>query len=317
MRPVLEFVERLAPSEATVCLIGETGSGKEVLARHLHRCSLRAGGPFVVVDCGAIPEGLVESELFGHAKGAYTGASEARPGRFREADGGTVFLDEIGELPLAAQTRLLRVLQERTVQPVGSPGRVPTDVRIVCATHRDLERDVHEGRFRQDLYYRVSAFTVVVPPLRERGEDVLLLAQRFLTRFAAMYGTAVTGFTREAMEAMLAHGWPGNVRELENRVQRAAVFARPPAATRRDLGLAGGPADDGAAPAEADLVLTPLQEARSEASERFERAYLHEALRRAGGNVSHAAALAGVSRQLFQRLLRRHGIDRRLYAGPG
>jgi transcriptional regulator with GAF, ATPase, and Fis domain len=314
IRQALDLIRRIAPSEATVCLTGETGTGKEVLARYLHGLSPRSGGPFVVVDCGAIPEGLIESELFGHEKGSFTGASAAREGRFREARGGTVFLDEIGELPLALQSRLLRVLQERTVQPVGGTGREPVDVRILCATHRDLARRVEEGQFRQDLYYRISVLTITVPPLRERGEDILLLARAFLDRLGGQ-GSAVTGFTREAREALLAHAWPGNVRELEHRVQRALLLARPPYATRQDLGFGGE--EDLSGPSEEDLSVLPLQEARAKANERFERVYLEDVLRRAEGNVAQAAGMAGISRQVFYRLLHRNGIDWDRFAAEG
>jgi Nif-specific regulatory protein len=300
----LALASRVAPSDATVCLLGETGTGKEVLARHVHGQSGRAKGPFVVVDCGSIPESLIESELFGHKKGAFTGAGDSRPGRFREAGGGTVFLDEIGELPLAMQPRLLRVLQEKTVQPLGASERLPVDARIVCATHRDLGKMVAEGRFREDLYYRLAVFTVPIPPLRERGEDVLLLAEHFLERYAAMFRTALSGFTRAASEALLAHPWPGNVRELENRVQRAVLLASPPFVGQAELGL--GPGD---AASESER-LPGLQEARAAADARFERAYVEDVLRRTGGNVSRAAEQAGVSRQLLTRLISRHQIDR-------
>ena len=315
MRHVFDVVRRFAPSDATVCLTGETGTGKEVIARHLHAQSTRAAGPFVVIDCGAMPPGLIESELFGHQEGAFTGASAARKGLFRSAQGGTVFLDEVGELPLDLQTRLLRVLQERTVQPVGSVERVPVDVRVICATHRDLTQRVADGTFRQDLFYRIGMLTVPIPPLREREDDILLLARHFLARFAASYGTGLTGFTREAVEALLEHPWPGNVRELEHRLQRAVLLATPPFVTRRDLALS---AEDDAAraePAESELSFQPLQEARAGATERFEKAYLEEALGRSGGRITEAAALAGVSRQLFQRLLKRHGIDKHRFAG--
>jgi transcriptional regulator with GAF, ATPase, and Fis domain len=314
MRHVLETLRRVAASAATVCLLGETGTGKEVLARYLHRLSPRAGKPFVAIDCGAIPESLIESELFGHEKGAFTGATSARPGLFREAEGGTVFLDEIAELPLGLQTRLLRVLQERSVQPVGGSGRVPIDVRIVCATHRDLAGRVAEGQFREDLYYRIAVLPIAVPPLRERGEDVLLLARSFLNRYARMHASEVTGFTREALEALLAHPWPGNVRELENCIQRSVLLARPPYATARDLGLDGKASAAPTGPAEAELPFPPLQDARAKASERFERTYVEEALQRANGSVAQAAALAGVSRQMLWRLVRRHGVDRQSFA---
>ncbi len=313
MRGVLDLLRRVSSSSATVCLLGETGTGKEVLARWLHRLSQRSTGPFVAVDCGAIPEGLVESELFGHERGAFTGATAAREGLFRQAHGGTVFLDEIAELPSALQTRLLRVLQERSVQPVGGAARVPVDVRVICATHRDLEKRVAEGHFREDLYYRIAVLPVTVPPLRERGEDVLLLARHFLRRTAEAQGSGVSGFTRDALDALVAHRWPGNVRELENCVQRAALLAQPPYATRIDLGLGGRISSAVEAPAESELPLMPLQEARAQASERFERAYLASALDRTGGNVTQAAALAGVSTQLFWRLIRKHDIDRQRF----
>lgn len=309
MRAALDVLRRVASSDVTVLLTGETGTGKEVLARYLHRLSQRAKAPFVVVDCGAIPEGLIESELFGHERGAFTGATTASEGRFREANGGTVFLDEIGELPLLLQTRLLRVLQEKTVQPIGARGRVPVDVRVICATHDDLVERVSTGQFRADLCYRISVLPVSVPALRERGDDITLLAQHFLGRFASASAGRFTGFTREAREALLAHAWPGNVRELENRVHRAAILAQPPYVTKSDLGL-GRPGAGRAEPEELEITLPPLQQARADATVRFERHYLHEVLRRSNGNVTHAAELAGVSRGLLQRMLREHDIDR-------
>jgi transcriptional regulator with GAF, ATPase, and Fis domain len=309
MRLALGLLEKVAASDATVCLTGETGTGKEVCARYLHALGARAGGPFVVVDCGAIPEGLIESELFGHEKGAYTGATAARKGLLREADGGTVFLDEIGELPVALQPKLLRGIQERAVQPVGGSRPVPVDVRFVCATNRDLTRRVEQGLFREDLYYRVAVLTVPIPPLRDRGADVLLLARHFLAHFAAVYGSGAGGFTREAERALLAHRWPGNVRELEHRVQRAALLARPPLVTQEDLGI-GLP--------QASVAPAALQEARAAAVERFERSYFEDLLRRTRGNVSRAAELAGISRQFCQKLIRRHGLERqRFVPGPG
>jgi transcriptional regulator with GAF, ATPase, and Fis domain len=317
MKATLALAERVAGTDATVCLVGETGTGKEVLARHIHGLSPRSKGPFVVVDCGSIPETLIESELFGHKKGSFTGATENRAGRFREAQGGTVFLDEVGELPLSMQPRLLRVMQEKTIQPVGASERVGVDVRVVCATHRDLGRMVGEGKFREDLYYRLAVLSVPIPPLRERGQDILLLAEQFLGRYAGLFGVGVR-FTRETREALLGHGWPGNVRELENRVQRAVLLARPPFVTRQDLGLEGAerPSAAGERPS-AGLELPTLQEARAASDERFERTYLEEVLRRAGANVSKAAALAGVSRQLLTRLIARHKIDRTRFAGDG
>jgi transcriptional regulator with GAF, ATPase, and Fis domain len=317
MQQVLEMIRRIASSSATVCLLGETGTGKEVLARYLHRLSPRASGPFVVIDCGALPENLIEAELFGHRKGAFTGAAEAHSGLFQAAQGGTILLDEIGDLPLGVQSRLLRVLQEHTVLPVGETQRVPVDVRIVCATHRNLARRVAEGQFREDLFYRISVLTLQIPTLRERGDDVLLLAHHFLDRAAAAQGSAISGLAPSAAAALLAHSWPGNVRELENRIQRAVLLARPPYMTRQDLGLDVPRPPEPWAPVERNGNVLPLQDARAEVNESFERAYVQELLLRTGGNVSQAAALAGVSKQLLRRLLRRHGIDRREFLGGG
>ncbi len=309
MRKALAMLRRLAPSDAIVLLRGETGSGKEVLARTLHRQSPRAKGPFVVVDCGALPESLIESELFGHEKGAFTGASSSRPGRFREADGGTLFLDEIGELPKQLQSRLLRAVQERTVQPVGGSQRVAVDVRIVCATHRDLDEMVRAGDFRQDLFFRIGVITIDIPRLADRGEDVLLLARHFLRRFAALRGPdAPSAWSREAEQAMREHDWPGNVRELQHRMQRAVLLADPPLLRCSDLGL--GEAAE-AAPAEAEQALPPLQEARATATLRFERGYLRALLTQTRGVVAEAARQAEVSPQLMHRLLKKHGIDRK------
>ncbi|MBI2567849.1 MAG: sigma-54-dependent Fis family transcriptional regulator, partial [Candidatus Schekmanbacteria bacterium] len=310
MRRALDLARRIAPSDVTVAILGETGTGKEILARHIHQLSPRHEGPFVVVDCGAIPEGLIESELFGHEKGAFTGASGARKGRFREAEGGTVLLDEIGELSTHMQTRLLRALQERTVQPVGGTGRVPVDVRILCATHRDLDEMVESGRLRRDLYYRIAIIALAIPPLREREADIMLLARHFLRLYSGGSGRELAGFVPDAVQAMAAHDWPGNVRELEHRVQRAVILAEPPWVTLRDLGLEP---PGGAAAAEQS---TPsgwsagraYRDARTAALERFERDFVAAALRHYGGNVSKAAAATGVSRQYFQRLMSHHGV---------
>jgi transcriptional regulator with GAF, ATPase, and Fis domain len=310
MQKALHTLEQVARSDVTVCLHGETGTGKEVFARYLHQLSGRASGPFVVLDCGAVPEGLIESELFGHEKGAFTGAAGARTGCFRQADGGTIFLDEIGELPLELQPKLLRVLQERTVQPVGGERRVPVDVRVVCATHRDLQALVREGAFRQDLYYRLAVVNLEIPPLRERKEDILALAEHFLALYARVHGVGEGRFTREAIQALLAHPWPGNVRELQNRLQKAVLLASPPFVTARDLGFEKAASEPEQAIDEAQLPHQPLQEARVQAIERFERGYLLQTLERSGGNVSRAAELAGVSRQFLYRLLGRYQIDR-------
>lgn len=310
MQAVLALARRVAPAAATVCISGETGTGKELLARHLHALSPRAHGPFAVLDCGALPASLVESELFGHERGAFTGAIQASPGRIREAHGGTLFLDEIAELPLGLQPRLLRVLQEREVHPLG--GRAQhVDVRVVCATHRDLAALVAAGTFREDLYYRLGLVTITLPALRAREHDALLLARHLLARQQAAGGSAIQGFTRDAERALLTHAWPGNVRELQHRVQRALLLAAAPFITSADLGLTDG------APRvtpDSEAPMLSLPEARLRAAEYFERAYLERLLGETAGSVARAARLAGVSRQALYPLLKRHGLTRGRFA---
>jgi two-component system response regulator AtoC len=226
IRQVRDLVRRIAPGDATVLVTGESGTGKEVIARSLHHGSERASGPFVAVNCAALPENLLESELFGHVRGAFTDARASRPGLFAQASGGTLFLDEVGEIPLPMQPKLLRVLEERRVRPVGGDREVDVDVRIVAATNRDLRALADEGRFREDLYFRLAVMEVDLPPLRARGHDVLLIAQRELTRRALRSGKNVRGFSPEAARLLLAYAWPGNVRELQNAVERALAMAR-------------------------------------------------------------------------------------------
>ncbi|MEM1250461.1 MAG: sigma-54 dependent transcriptional regulator [Acidobacteriota bacterium] len=225
MDDLLRVARRVAPTDATVLVTGESGTGKELMAETLHRLSRRSSGPMITVDCGAIPTTLIESELFGHEKGAYTGAEARRPGRLVEADGGTVFLDEIGELPLEVQSKLLRFVQERHVVPVGSSEPRQVDVRVVAATNRDLQSEVEAGRFREDLYFRLNVVNLTIPPLRERPEDVLLLARHFVERFAVQYQRDVRGLSHEAETALTMHTWPGNVRELQNRVLQAVILS--------------------------------------------------------------------------------------------
>ncbi|HBP19605.1 MAG TPA: hypothetical protein DEA08_17675 [Planctomycetes bacterium] len=303
MDDALRRLERVADADLTVLITGETGAGKEVCARYLHAKSRRRHAPFVVVDCGAVPESLLESVLFGHVRGAFTGATADSEGLARRADGGTLLLDEVGELPLALQPKLLRFLEEQTVLPVGSGERIQVDVRVVACTHRDLAGMVKEGSFREDLLFRLNAFPLEVPPLRERREDTEHLARLLLARArSAANSPRVVGFTHEALAAIRAYRWPGNVRELALRIQRAAVTAEPPFITVTDLDLAAAPEDA--------VGVLPLKEARKVATARFEQEYVTELLQRHGGLVTKAAQEAGVSRQMFQRLMARHGISR-------
>jgi transcriptional regulator with GAF, ATPase, and Fis domain len=295
MRRIFAMVERAAPTDSTVLLLGETGTGKDVAARAIHALSRRAAGPFVPFDCGAVPDSLFESELFGHQKGAFTGATSSRRGVFEEAQGGTLFFDELGELPLSLQPKLLRAIESRSVRPVGANRAIPVDVRIVAATNRSLFSCVNEGTFREDLYYRLAVVELTLPPLRERAGDVALLAERF---FQEMTGT------REPLpvslaSALVARSWPGNVRELRNFVERSISLGPFAAEQPTRPGL-----DPGAA---ASLVHLPFKEARAAWVESFEDAYLRALLKSTGHNVSEAARRAGVNRRFLQRTLARVG----------
>jgi two-component system response regulator GlrR len=286
----------VARTEATVLLTGESGTGKELFARAIHEASERRDAPFMAVNCGAIPEPLLESELFGHVKGAFTGAIRDQKGLFQAAAGGTLFLDEIGDMPLALQVKLLRVLQEREVRPVGSTQTVKIDVRIISATHRDLKAQCAAGRFREDLYYRLNVVSLALPPLAERREDIPLLAQHFVAQLAERYRKAISGFAPEAMEALIAAAWKGNVRELQNVVEKCVALCAteviPASLVQRALD----------APAE---ELASFDEARRT----FEREYLAQLLRTTAGNVSQAARLAKRNRSDFYSLLNRHQLD--------
>jgi two-component system NtrC family response regulator len=298
MERVFATIRKLARTDAPVLVLGESGTGKELAARAIHRLGERAEGPFVAINCGAIPENLLESELFGHEKGAFTGAHAQRKGRFELAHEGTLFLDEIGELPLALQVKLLRVLQERTLQRVGGRSDIVVDCRLICATNSDLKAATEQGRFRDDLYYRVAVVTLALPPLRERGEDLFLLARTFLEREAARAKKKLSGFAPDALRALEAHRWPGNVRELENRVRRAVVMADGPGVRPEDLELSD--VEDGSSPGKG------LREAR----ENVEREAIRMALARHAGNVSHAAAELGISRPTLYGLMEKLGISR-------
>jgi two-component system NtrC family response regulator len=296
MEAVFVAVRKVAVTDAPVLVIGESGTGKELVARAVHRLGVRHKGPFVAINCGAIPENLLESELFGHEKGAFTGAHVQRKGRIETAHGGTLFLDEIGDLPLPLQVKLLRFLQERRIERVGGRQEIPVDVRVVAATNADLRQGMREGRFREDLYYRIGVVVISVPPLRDRGDDVLLLAAAFLQQYAAESRKRTSGFSREAMEALLAHAWPGNVRELENRVKRAVVMAETPRIRPADLELDGMARPEGRA----------LREVRAE----LERETIQRALGKHKGNVTRTAAELGVSRPTLYGLIEKLGIAR-------
>ena len=310
MELALNSAARAAASHATVLILGESGTGKELVARAVHAASPRRGGPFVPVNCAALSENLMESELFGHEKGAFTGAAALHKGRFEQAEGGTLFIDEVGEIPPSAQIKLLRVLQERLVERVGGTRAVPVDVRVVAATHRDLRQMTRDGTFREDLYYRLNVVTVSLPPLRHRRRDIPVLIDSFLARYSAENGKPLAGLSREAMDALMRYDYPGNVRELQNILERAIVMAREPQLSTRDLPpevLAGG-ADGGietptaGGDVSSDAIHLPDQ------VEALERQAIHDALQRTGGIQSRAAELLGLTERNLRYKLRKYGL---------
>ncbi|HVR18066.1 MAG TPA: sigma-54 dependent transcriptional regulator [Polyangiaceae bacterium] len=306
MKQLFDVIERIAHARTTVLITGESGTGKERVARAIHFRSDRASGPFLVVNCGALPENLMESELFGHEKGAFTGADKRRNGLLRDGDGGTVLLDEVGELPSNLQVKLLRVLQERLVRPVGASEEVPVDVRILAATNRDVEKDVEAGRFRQDLYYRLNVIRLALPPLRDRLEDVPLLADRFRQRFAHEMGKEILGFTPDALRAIERYDYPGNVRELENVIERAVALAG-----SRVIGLGDLPqAVSGhlGAPEAGLLTLPPDGCELDSVLHEVERRLVISALERTGGVRKAAAKVLGVTFRSLRYRLDKHGL---------
>jgi len=299
MRELHDLTSRVAATDATVLITGESGTGKELVARAIHAMSARGHGPFVAINCAAVPHHLLESELFGHVKGAFTDARSGRPGLFVEANGGTLLLDEIGEMPLDMQAKLLRALQERTVRPVGGDRELPFDARVIAATHQELDALVEAKTFREDLFYRIAVVIVPVPTLRERSDDVLVLAQHFLTRFVDRFGKRVVGFHPSAIARMAAYSWPGNVRELENCVERAVALTRGDTITVDDLPeriRTFQPERPLAAPEEATEMMT-LSE--------LEHRYLQRVLSLVGGNKSRAARVLGLDRRTLYRMLDR------------
>jgi len=302
MRRMYELLDRIADSSASVLIAGETGTGKELVARALHERGRRKAGPFVAVDCASLPEPLLESELFGHVRGAFTDAHAARRGLFVQANGGALFLDEIGDLPLALQAKLLRALQTRSVRPVGANDEVPFDVNLIAATNRDLESAVEEGRFREDLYFRINVIHVEMPPLRARGGDVLLLAQHFVDRYAAQAGKRVTGLSPEAAERLLAYVWPGNVRELENCIERAIALTRHETIGLDDLPekIRGFQRSHVLVAGDDPSELAPLEE--------VERRYVLRVMEAVGGSKTLAARVLGIGRKTLYRKLEQYKI---------
>jgi len=297
IQKVFATIQKTARTDASVLIVGESGTGKELVARAIHQLSARQGGPFIAINCGAIPETLLESELFGHEKGAFTGAHLQRQGRIERAQRGTLFLDEIGDLAAAVQVKLLRFLQERVIERVGGRSLIPVDARVIAATNADLGKSMAEGRFREDLYYRLAVMVIPMPPLREREEDVVLLANAFLERQAAAQQKKLI-FTEKALKALKTHGWPGNVRELENRVQRAAIMAETGRVTPEDLGLtACYEAFEG--------------QSLAKAREELERHLIETALTKTKGSLTRAAAELSISRPTLYDLMEKLGLLRR------
>jgi len=297
MLKVARTIERVATADVSVMLLGASGTGKELLARGVHRSSARREGAFVAINCAAIPENLLEAELFGYEKGAFTGAIKTTPGKIELAEGGTLFLDEVGDIPLPLQVKLLRFLQERTIERIGGRKPIPVDTRIVCATHQDLDAMIAAGTFREDLYYRLAEIVVAIPSLAERPGDAVLLAKHFLIHFAREMNPAVRGFAPDALAALDAWSWPGNVRELENRMKRAVIMADGKLITAADLDLA--PAG------EADAELINLRAAREQADRRA----IRQAMARTEGNISGAAKLLGISRPTLYDLMKQYELS--------
>lgn len=296
MQEVFQTIHKVAVTDVPVLILGESGTGKELVARALHKLSNRPKGPFVVINCGAIPENLLESELFGHEKGAFTGADTRRQGRIEYAEGGTLFLDEIGELSLSLQVKLLRFLQEYIIERVGGRESISLDVRVVAATNKDLKQAVDAGQFREDLYFRLGVVTIPMPPLRERGDDVYLLSRAFLHHYKGDFKRDIKGFSEDAINALAEHRWPGNVRELENKIKRAVVMTEGEMITSRDLDLEGA------------TVMGSPPLSLKDARDKLEKEFIQKALLRHGGIVVRAAEELGITRQTLAYLIKKYGI---------
>ncbi|MBI3086354.1 MAG: sigma 54-interacting transcriptional regulator [candidate division NC10 bacterium] len=307
LREALTLAAKVAPTETTVLVTGESGTGKELVARAIHYASARADGPFVTVNCAALPETLLESELFGHERGAFTGADRQKPGRFELAAGGTVFLDEVGELSRAVQAKLLRILQNREFDRVGGTTTLHADVRIIAATNRNLEQSVEAGRFREDLYYRLNVFRIHLPPLRERGEDVLLLADHFVRTLGARMGKGETGLSRDARDALLAHPWPGNIRELQNAIERALILSEGGLLTAAQFGIAPRKERSlsSAPPAEVSSAARPVEQSLAE----WEKRMVLDVLNKTRWNKSQAAKILGITRSQLYTRLKKFSLD--------
>ncbi|MBR5054934.1 MAG: sigma-54-dependent Fis family transcriptional regulator [Bacteroidales bacterium] len=298
MAAIRKTLDKIAPTDATVLITGENGTGKDVLAREIHAKSLRSGKPMVAVDAGAITETLFESELFGHVKGAFTDAHTDHAGKFEQADGGTLFLDEIGNIPLHLQAKLLRVIQSRSVVRVGGSQAIPVNIRLICATNMDLEQLVREGRFREDLYYRINTVHIALPPLRERREDIVPLSQIFLERFAAKYHRPLTEIAPEAAEALKAQNWNGNIRELQNCIEKAVILSDGTELTVKDLQVNARPGSSSASGQTGGLLRNEAEEER----------LVREAVERSNGNISAAAKMLGVSRPTLYAKMKKYGL---------
>jgi DNA-binding NtrC family response regulator len=315
MRKTIDLIDRIAPLPSTVLIEGESGTGKELVARRIHRRSLQSRGPFIAFNCAVMPDQLLESELFGYEKGAFTGAGSRKVGYFEAAQGGTIFIDEISEMSVDLQAKLLRVIQERSFRRVGGIEEIETDARIVTATNRELQGEVAAGRFRKDLYYRINVLKVTVPPLRRRPEDIPLLSEYFIDRFSRRLGTTVSGLGPPALERLMSHQWDGNVRELQNIIERAVVMAAGNEITLQDLPEELRSPDRGETDCSEtiDQTMKPYQAAKFE----FESEYLTRALQKSEGNVALASRLTGISRQHFYDKLARHGLEQTEFRQPG